>query len=324
MVVDIYIRERNGNREIRVPWLPDEIEYGSGGTTSATYDILNRGEVAVPTASGLATVSWTSIFPGKYQSNDSMLRGSWKDPKTYHSILEDWKKNGTPLTIIVTGYPINLDVNLKDYNGKLVGGFGDIEYDLEFLEDRDITITTTKVEAPKRPTVATSSYTIKKGDTLWSIAKRFLGTATKWPTIYNANKDIIESTAKKRWAAAGIKRDSQNGYWIFPGTVITIPGSGSSTASNTKTGGNTAGGASGSNVTLSITNSGATQYRGSYTVYVNGKRARSGEAADWTTTLKKGDSVKINPQQKPGCSVSISSNQFTITANKTVVITWKK
>jgi nucleoid-associated protein YgaU len=36
-------------------------------------------------------------------------------------------------------------------------------------------------------------YEIKKGDTLSAIAKRQYGDATKWQTIYNANKDVIKN-----------------------------------------------------------------------------------------------------------------------------------
>lgn len=240
MIVDIYVREKNGSREIRVPWLPEEIDYKSGGAIVATYDIIDRGEVAVPTGSGLATVSWSSLFPGRNRTDKSMLRGYWKDPKTYHNILEEWKKNGTPLNILVTGYPINMDVFLEDYSGKAAGGFGDWEYEVTFAEKRDITITSTKVEtppapAPQRPAQETTSYTIKSGDTLWSIAQRFLGSGTKWKEIYDANKDIIESTAKSR----GFK-SSDNGRWLFPGVKLTIPGSGSGSTSSSSTASNTA------------------------------------------------------------------------------------
>lgn len=227
MKVDIYIKERKGSREIRVPWLPEEIKYDSGGVTFATYDILDKGEVAVPTGSGLAGVSWKSEFPGKYRTDTAMMRGSWQSPSNYHNLLEDWKKNGTPLNLLVTGYPINLDVYIEEYNGNLTGGFGDIEYEVSFIEDRDIIIGSqtqaTSGAKTKRSTTKTTSYTIKKGDTLWEIAQKFLGAGAKWETIYNANKEIIESTAKSRWKAAGITRDSEHGHWIFPGTTITIP-----------------------------------------------------------------------------------------------------
>lgn len=220
MQVDIYIRERNGNREIRIPWLPEEIQFKSGGVTMATYDILDRGEVAVPTGSGLAGYNWESLFPGANRKGSSMQRGSWKSPKTYHNILLDWQENGTPLHLLVIGYPINADVLLEDYEGNLAGGFGDIEYSLTFIEDRDLKITSTTVSTPKRQVSESSSgtYTIKSGDTLWGIAEKFYKSGAKWQTIYNANKDIIESTAKKYGYSS-----SDNGWWIFPGVKLKIP-----------------------------------------------------------------------------------------------------
>lgn len=237
MNVDIYIRERNGSREIRVPWLPEQIKYESGGTIIATYDILNQGEVVVPSGTGLARISWDSQFPGENRTDTGMLRGRQRDPSYYHKILERWRSKGTALNLMVTGYPINKDVILENYNATPAGGFGDMEYSVAFVEDLDITIKTKKntsnSSANKRPAQTTTAYTIKKGDTLWAIAKRFLGAGSKWPIIYNANKAIIESTAKKYG-----KSSSDNGWWIYPGVTIQIPGasaSGSATTGNSTT-----------------------------------------------------------------------------------------
>lgn len=74
-----------------------------------------------------------------------------------------------------------------------------------------------KVTAP----VASSSgktYTVVSGDTLWGISKKFYGTGTKYGIIYNANADLIESTAKSHG-----KKSSDNGHWIWPGETFTIP-----------------------------------------------------------------------------------------------------
>ena len=80
---------------------------------------------------------------------------------------------------------------------------------------------------------AASSYTVKSGDTLWAISKRYYGSGTQYPKIYNANADLIESTAK-----AHGKKSSSNGHWIWPGEVLTIPGlsTTSTTTSVRKTG----------------------------------------------------------------------------------------
>lgn len=61
-------------------------------------------------------------------------------------------------------------------------------------------------------------YTVVSGDTLWGISKKFYGTGTKYYVIYEANVDLIESTAK-----AHGKKSSDNGHWIWPGETLTIP-----------------------------------------------------------------------------------------------------
>lgn len=63
-----------------------------------------------------------------------------------------------------------------------------------------------------------SVYTVVSGDTLWKIAMQFYKSGVEYEKIYEANKEIIESTAKTRG-----KKDSSHGHWIFPGTVLSIP-----------------------------------------------------------------------------------------------------
>ena len=53
-----------------------------------------------------------------------------------------------------------------------------------------------------RPT----SYTVKKGDSLWRIAGKVYHNPLKWPRIYRANKDKIKSPHR-----------------IYPGQVLKIP-----------------------------------------------------------------------------------------------------
>ena len=225
MQVDIYIKEKTGTREIRIPILPEAIAYKSGEATFVSFDIINRGEVAVPTGSELSAFSWQSEFPGELRKNDPMLRGEWQTPKTYNDILESWKNNGTKLNILVLGYPINTDVYISEYTASATGAFGDLAYELKLVEARDITInkTSTTTQSTSKTTTQRAatkdeSYTIKSGDTLWAIAYKFYGSGTKWGTIYNANKDIIEKTAKQHG-----KSSSENGHWIYPGVTLTIP-----------------------------------------------------------------------------------------------------
>ena len=227
MNVDIYIREaaNSSGREIRIPWLPELINVDTGEASVVSYDILNLGEVVVPTGVGLSKYSWESIFPGIHRTDTSMLRGESRPPKQYDDILKYWKNNRTKLRLLVTGYPINVDVYLTGYTSTASGGFGDIEYSVAFTEARDITIKSTKntakinVPALKRSDASKSkTCEVKSGDTLWSIAQSKLGSGTKWNTIYEKNKVVIEETAKKH-----MKSSSNYGHWIYPGTTLILP-----------------------------------------------------------------------------------------------------
>lgn len=50
-------------------------------------------------------------------------------------------------------------------------------------------------------------YTVRKGDTLSAIAKTHLGDASRWPEIFELNRDVVDDPDR-----------------IFPGQVLLIPG----------------------------------------------------------------------------------------------------
>ncbi|MBP8536403.1 hypothetical protein [Streptomyces sp. MK37H] len=56
------------------------------------------------------------------------------------------------------------------------------------------------------------------------LALRYLGAASRWPEIYEANRAVIEAAARKQ-PGPPVNGTSDHGHWIFPGTVLTIPGS---------------------------------------------------------------------------------------------------
>jgi hypothetical protein len=134
MQVDIYIKETEGSRELRIPWLPDKVYFDRNGTRMAQYEILDVGEVEVPSGSNLGLFSWSSTFPGEGHKDLPFLRGRWQDPKKIQTLLSEWSEKGTPLRIIMTGTPINHDVYLSDYKVNYESGYGDYKYDIEFKQ----------------------------------------------------------------------------------------------------------------------------------------------------------------------------------------------
>ena len=231
MQVDIYITETEGSKEIQIPWLPDSVQFETSEARVVKYEVLDLGEVIVPSGNNLEGFSWESYLPGAGHKDLPFLRGSWTEPKNIENTLTKWKKEGTKLRLMMTGSPVNHDVYLIDFVPVYFGGAGDVSYSIKFSARRDPVITSQKVAASSNSSSSNSNnsssnstrktnpetYTVQKGDTLWGIAQKYLGGGKNYTQLYSLNKTIIEETAKKYG-----KKSSNGGHWIYPGTRLAL------------------------------------------------------------------------------------------------------
>ena len=209
------------------------------GSKNEVVTLINEGDINILKSPSLIEVEFDARFPmRKYPYSREV-----SDFQSYFDVFKELKEKKKPFRFIVSrnsfggkrSWDTDLHMALEDFHIKEDSDEGDdviIEFQLKQYKNYGVkqlptnsssttaTPTTTSTSNKPRETKAasTQSYTIKSGDTLWAIAKRFYGNGSEWGKIYNANKSTIEAEAKKHGKAS-----SSNGHWIYPGCKLTIP-----------------------------------------------------------------------------------------------------
>ena len=211
---------------------PQTVEFTDPQNNQKTT-LLDVGAVNLLGDKGLTSVSLQSFFP----SVDSPLYkkyGGRRTPEECKNLIKKWKDNKMIVRLIISDMDINLAMAIDNFVYSKREGDNDMYFTVDLTEYRTLNVPTVKVSTKVKSSITTrpvqssssssgssssgKSYTVKNGDTLWAIAKRYYGSGTQYPKIYNANKNTIEDVAKKHG-----KRSSDNGHWIWAGTTLTIP-----------------------------------------------------------------------------------------------------
>lgn len=236
--------------DLELPYAPSELTV-TIGSKNETFELINGNEINILKNPKLTEIKFDCELP---RGRQYAFANKLVSTKTYTDYFEKLMLNKQPAKLVITrpnpflrgstgiGGTIKdfestvLTVSLEGYDLK---ESADNAYDIvvslkfkEYIEYGTIKKTVVQTTNTSTPTTApqttvetatkevseNKTYKVKKGDCLWNISRKFYGTGTKWKKIYNANKTIIEKTAKKYG-----RKSSSNGHWIYPGTKLTIP-----------------------------------------------------------------------------------------------------
>lgn len=194
-----------------------------------TLTLINGEEINILKAAGLTDVSFDLLLP---QVSYPFTNGGAQSADYYLSLFERLKTSKQPFQWILNRsmpsgkrlFYSNLTVGMEDYQitDDAEEGF-DISVTVSLKQYRhygtktvtiqpattQTTTPTATVEQPQRETTQApkqSTYTVKSGDCLWNIAKKYLGDGSRYNEIYNLNKDKIT-----------------NPNLIYAGQVLTLP-----------------------------------------------------------------------------------------------------
>ena len=221
------------------PITPGELKI-TIGSNNKVVTLINEGDINILKSPTLAEVEFEARFPmRKYPYSRTPYSF-----QAYFDKFKELKENKKPFRFIVTRttpggkrlWDTNLLMALEKMELSESADEGDDvliyfklrqykEYGVKTIQIKEKSSNTTSTANNNRTSKSETSnknknqsYTVKSGDCLLNISKKFYGTGSLWKNIYDANKSAIEQDAKKHG-----KKSSSNGHWIFAGLNLTVP-----------------------------------------------------------------------------------------------------
>ena len=215
---EFWLKNETKGRNMLLPVTPEGYE-NSFGKEIETVRATNIGDVHVLGKRKTQNPSISGFFPDNDYSFARTSGFSGNTAMDYVDLLMGWSDAGDVIRVIVaddSGSKINEQFYIEDvvYGSKQEDN-GDIPFTIYFRQVTPLKAATISkssgASAPRADTGTqkpkASTYTVKKGDCLSSIARSVYGDASKWKKIYEANKSVI----------------GNNPNLIFPGQKYTIP-----------------------------------------------------------------------------------------------------
>lgn len=189
---------------IVLPIAPSKFSVGIQNKNK-TVELINDKQINILKLPGLTDISFEFILPNsKYP-----FVTNWQPPQYYLSVLEKLKVNLQPFQFVIArslpngqpSFATNMSVSLESYEivEDSENGF-DITVKVNLKQYRPYATQTveiktsvdgSKVSVEKNARAQTKqpdkTYTVQKGDTLWNIAKKYLGDGSKYKQLATLN-----------------------------------------------------------------------------------------------------------------------------------------
>lgn len=176
---------------------PKEVTVSSGSKLK-TLELLNVGDIAV---AGNRTVEKIHISNAFLPSPVSPFYNGIH-PETILALMKKCKDAPSPVRVIISGTDINKQFWVETMDETYVEGDRDPHVSWSFKEYRQTTVLSVASLANRQTytglnqRVSTQqvpkSVTVKKGTTMWDLAKKYYGDGTRWKEIQAANGGVNE------------------------------------------------------------------------------------------------------------------------------------
>lgn len=195
MLRKIYFKDETNKIELLLPITPTSFEM-THGLKVETINIHTLGDVNVAGYTTLANISIEGIFPAQKYSFSFEPTVDITTNYDYVEYFKKWIANKQVLRFIVTDTNINIKVIIEEIKDGEKDGTNDIYYTLSIREYRQVQSTkmqSNKTNASRSASTqtTTSSYVVKKGDTLSTVCRKFYGDSSLYTKLakYNGIKN---------------------------------------------------------------------------------------------------------------------------------------
>lgn len=191
--MEFWFGYNNWESAIRLAVPPESFTIQTGKKIDV-LSINDLGDYTIPNGDTASTINIKSFFPEKY---DSYCDFNYIVPPydLINKILW-WKSTNRPIRLLITDTNINLPMLIESFNWGERAGTSDVEFEISLKEYRFISVeridfSVSAVPQQREASFSQKKYIVKKGDTLWLIAKKLCGNGDRWKELYEANKNKI-------------------------------------------------------------------------------------------------------------------------------------